>query len=72
MRLIDNVKDAWKFFSMQAMAAAVSLQAIWVALPDDLRESVPQNIVQWITIAIIVSGMVGRVVSQSKNDAQDH
>jgi hypothetical protein len=68
MRLIDNVRDAWRFFSMQAMAAALTLQGLWMTLPDDLRASVPPSLVQWITLVILALGMVGRTIKQTPDE----
>jgi hypothetical protein len=68
MRLIDNVRDAWRFFSMQAMAAALTLHGLWMTLPDDLRASVPPSLVQWITLVILALGMVGRTIKQTPDE----
>jgi len=71
MKLIDNLEDAWKFFSLQAMAAATTLQGLWMALPDDIKSSVPPSAVQWLTLAILVLGMFGRLVKQTEDAPTD-
>lgn len=64
MKLVDDVRKAWGWFSVQAMASAVALQGGWLMLPDDLRSIVPDNVVRGVTIAILSLGIVGRLVKQ--------
>lgn len=67
MKLIEEAKHAWKMLSMQAMAAAVALQGVWSQLPDDLKSSIPHEWVSYATVGLLVVGMVGRLVDQSKS-----
>lgn len=53
---------------MQAMAAALALQGAWSQAPDDLKASVPHEWVSYATVALLVVGMVGRLVKQDKTD----
>jgi hypothetical protein len=64
MRLIDEWRGAWRWFSMQAMALAAALQGAWAALPDDMRQHVPGRIVTAATLALLVLGIGGRLVKQ--------
>lgn len=66
MKLVTDWRKCWKWFSIQAMIAAGSIQAAWVSLPSDLRDSVPDYLVTWGTITILALGVIGRVVSQAK------
>jgi len=65
MKLVDNAKSAWRWISVQAMTAALALQGAWAALPDDMRSSVPANVVQWATFVLLALGIGGRLVKQS-------
>ena len=38
MKLIDNARNAWRMFSVQAMGLALVVQTVWVELPADLRD----------------------------------
>jgi hypothetical protein len=69
MKLIDDAKQAWRKFSMQAMAAAIALQGAWQAAPDDMKASIPHQWVSYATMALLVLGMLGRLVKQTKDDA---
>jgi hypothetical protein len=63
-KLIEDWRQAWRWFSMQAMAAAGTVQLAWVSLPDDLRRSIPPAWVTGITVALLVAGIAGRLVKQ--------
>lgn len=54
--------------SMQAMAAALALQGAWSQAPDDMKASIPHEWVSYATAALLVLGMVGRLVKQSPED----
>lgn len=70
MKLVDNWKDCWRWFSMHCMAGAVAIQGAWVYIPDDLKANIPHNIQNYITIVLLVMGMIGRVKDQTKSDSQ--
>lgn len=65
MKLVDNARQAWKWFSVQAMTLAAAIQGAWMFIPDDLRTSIKPEIVQVLTIALLVFGVAGRLVKQS-------
>ena len=64
MKLVDDAKQAWKWFSVQAMALAGAIQGAWVLLPDDMKASIAPSIVSGITLTLLVFGIVGRLVDQ--------
>ena len=64
MTLVENAKECWKWFSMQAMTLAGALQGTWVTIPEDLKVQVPPNLVHYITMALVFAGIVGRLVKQ--------
>lgn len=65
MKLVDNWRAAWKWFSVQAMALAIAVQATWANLPPDLKHSVPDAYVTYGTLALLALGIIGRLVSQA-------
>lgn len=65
MKLVDNWRNSWKWFSMQCMAAAGTIQATWMAIPDDMKAAVPAQWVSYATLAILALGGIGRLVSQT-------
>lgn len=66
MKLIANWKKAWRMLSVQAMALAGAVQGAWMFIPDGMRSSIPANVVQAVTIALLVLGVIGRLVDQPK------
>lgn len=64
MKIIEDAKQSWKWFSMQAMTLAGALQGTWVTLPEELKAQVPTNLVHYITLALVISGIIGRLVKQ--------
>lgn len=65
VKLVDNWRNSWKWFSMQCMAAAGTIQATWAAIPDDMKAAVPAQWVSYATLGILVLGFFGRLVSQT-------
>lgn len=51
-------------FSVQSMTIATAIQGAWMAVPDDMRSHVPSGAVYGLTIALLVAGIVGRLITQ--------
>lgn len=64
MRLVDNARNAWRWFSVQAMVLAVAIEGAWMAIPPDLKSRVPETWVDAVTMGLIVLGIFGRMVKQ--------
>jgi uncharacterized membrane protein (DUF4010 family) len=62
--LIENASQAWRMFSVQAMAVAAAIQVAWPALPDSVKAGLPPSVVTWVTCAVLVLGIIGRVIQQ--------
>lgn len=65
MKLVQDAKRAWRWFSVQAMVVVTALQGAWVFIPEDMKNTVPKNIVHWITIGLLFFGVAGRLVQQA-------
>jgi hypothetical protein len=64
MKLVQNARRAYRWFSMQAMALSLGGAAAWLAVPQELRDAVPDI---WLGIGAVVLatlGMIGRLVDQ--------
>ena len=70
IKIVENWRDARKWISMHAMAYGAAVQVAWVAIPEDMRASVPPGIVAGITIALLVLGAVGRIIDQTGPSAE--
>ncbi|EPJ2980784.1 hypothetical protein ACXDTM_000375 [Klebsiella quasipneumoniae] len=66
MKLVDDWKSAWRWFSMHALVLAGIIPTVWAELPADLKTAIPPGAMGTITAVIAACGVVGRLVSQSK------
>jgi hypothetical protein len=64
MKLIENWKDAWRWFSVQSMAISGAALAGWAMFPDDLKAALPAEWVAGFAVGVLVFGIVGRLVDQ--------
>lgn len=66
VRLVPEWRACWRMFSVQAMVLAGAIQGAWVFLPPEMIASIPDAWVRVITVALLVLGVVGRLVQQTK------
>jgi len=66
MRLVDDVRLAWRWISIRCMAAAAAVQGAWEFMPADMREGLADQHVRWVTVALLLLGIAGRLVKQDK------
>ena len=64
MRLVDNARNAWRWFSVQAMALAVAIEGAWMVIPPDLKSRIPETWADAVVMGLLVLGIVGRLVKQ--------
>lgn len=64
MKFVENAKESWKWFSMQAMTLAGAVQGAWLFIPEDMKSTIPANYVQLLTILLVGAGIFGRLVKQ--------
>lgn len=55
--------------SVNCMLIATAIQGAWMYIPDDMKDSVPKNIVHVLTILLLVLGLVGRITKKGAPDA---
>jgi hypothetical protein len=64
MKFVENASRMHRTFSVQAMALAAAIQGVWPSIPDDLKATLPHNLVHWVSIVLLVAGIFGRMVDQ--------
>lgn len=64
MRLVEEWRQAWRWFSVQAMTLSVLVQAAWEALPADLKQYLPHGLGMALSLGLLVCGIIGRLVRQ--------
>jgi hypothetical protein len=64
MNLVPDWKSAWRWHSTQAMVLAGALPLAWAEMPPDLKASVPESWLPYITAVILAAGVIGRLRKQ--------
>jgi hypothetical protein len=64
MKLVDDWKNALKWHSTQFMAALAALPIVWMELPQDLKDKVPEDWMPLIMVMVFFAGVVARVRKQ--------
>ena len=60
MKLVENWRSAWKWLSVQFIAA----QVVWQTLPAEATAVIPAEWHGTITLALAVGALVGRMIDQ--------
>lgn len=68
IKLVEDWRKAWKWFSVNAMVAAAAIQGAWLQIPEDMKAHIPETLVSGATIALLVLGVAGRIVKQGGED----
>lgn len=68
MKLVPEWKRCLRMFSVQAMILAGAVQGAWASLPDEMKATVSDDWLRYGTIALMILGVIGRLVAQSSVD----
>jgi hypothetical protein len=60
MKLVENAKEAWRWWSMRLIGLAL----IWEGLPPEAVAVIPEPYRHYITLALLVGAGLGRMVKQ--------
>ena len=69
MKLIPDWKEAWRWFSVQALAAIIALPIVWGMLPADVKALLPDGWEPWAFVVLAAAGLIGRVIDQNRTPA---
>lgn len=69
--LISDRKKPWRWYSIIAMAIALSLQLTWLELPDEMKKSLPPGFLPKVTMVVVALGFIGRFIKQFPEDGED-
>jgi len=64
IKLVEDWRKAWTWFSVNAMIAAAAIQGAWLQIPEDMKAHIPEYLVSGATIALLVLGVLGRLIKQ--------
>ena len=65
LKLVDDVKDWWRWFSTWGLAILTAFPVVWLMSPD-LQGMLPPQIVSIIAPIVAVVTFAGRIVEQTK------
>lgn len=68
VQLVEDWRKAWRWFSVNAMVLAAAIQGAWLQIPDDMKASIPPALVSYSTIALLVLGVLGRLLKQGETE----
>lgn len=66
MKLVDNARSAWRWFSVQAMALAATTQLVWLSLTPEQQAEIGSGKVSTGTAIVLGLGLIGRLIDQRK------
>lgn len=69
--LVEDWRKAWRWFSVNAMIVAAAIQGALLQIPDDMKTHIPEALVSGSTIALLILGVVGRLIKQDKESEDD-
>ncbi len=79
MKLVDNARHWWRFWSVRLAAAGSALQALltwwpeaglalWNAMPVEVKALLPAKAVMTLPLILFLTAIVARLVRQPKLD----
>ena len=66
MQLVENVRQAWRWFSVQVLTVLTALPLVWMALPPESQDLVPESWRPWALAVVALCGLLGRLVKQKE------
>lgn len=68
MKLIDNWKNIWKWYSTHAVVIYTALVSYYAQMPAVDKASLPLWVIYLIQAVIVVSFVVGRLIKQEQTN----
>ena len=68
MKLIDNWKNIWKWYSTHAVVIYTALVSYYAQMPAADKASLPLWVIYLIQAVIVVSFIVGRLIKQEQTN----
>lgn len=64
MKMVSDVRRAWRWFSVQVLAVLAVVPIVWEQLPPETHALLPEAWRPWAITGVAVAGIVGRLVDQ--------
>lgn len=66
MKWVENVRSAWKWYSVQALGVLTVFPIVWIELPADIKSRIPDEWTPYVVSVVALGGLIGRLKAQSK------
>lgn len=66
LRLVNDWRDWWKWYSTHATLFNVAMISAWRELPAEWQSSIPLSLVLTLAVIALVLGFVGRLIEQTR------
>lgn len=66
LKLVQNWRSAWKWYSVHIMIVIVALPEIWSYFPQEFKDSLPPGALKYAMMFLGVSAILARMFSQEK------
>lgn len=63
MRLVDDVRDAWKWGSTRVLVVIAAIPPVWAELPDDAKAYVPEEWRPFVFSVLALAGFLLRITN---------
>ena len=71
MKLVENWKQAHRWFSVHLIIVLAALPEVWTWLPMEWKQSLPPDTLKWVCGVVGILAVYARVVSQTKKVPSD-
>lgn len=65
MKLREDWNNFYKFISVRAIALAAAVQVTWPMIPQDMKSSLPTNLVTYLTVGLLALSVYGVMTKQN-------
>lgn len=71
MKLVENWKQAHRWFSVHLIIVLAALPEVWTWLPMEWKQSLPPDTLKWVCGVVGILAVYARVVSKTKKVPPD-
>ena len=64
MKLVDDARDWWRWYSTWAIVALGAAPVIWAEMPPEVKALIPEDWTPYILAVVAIGGLVGRLKAQ--------
>lgn len=71
MKIIENWRKAYKWYSVHILLLFTIMPAVWEAIPHEWRDAIPPNVLAILASVMGAAGVLARLTSQEKKPDVD-